>query len=510
MNTSNDPYIESVLRKQVLDVSTLVSAGEYSKALSTMRRAKAIHPKNIFIIAIEKQLEKLLALSQSSPLSDPNRIKELLDSLPTLIQHAVEGMKTEEPLPPSVIHEEREVAFAKLKDEYFQLADGYIMNGEYNQALLEIKRVLILEPESIPAREYQQKIQDLLHLKEQSEAKRSAAPGEKVRPDMQPIRYAQEKAPEAKRPVRKVSPQVPPTGSTRTKPDVRVHVFRSKTFTIGVIPIFVALLIATYFLARQSNTEQNSAIDSSPATNTIATNATENNVPKPNPVQAAPIPTTIEAQPSADTITNGAQPSATRMDTITAEKLQNRSGTIADASSPATVTGPRPIAELPKSGKETSTTPLRSEEPKSETKKTSSKNLEPQEPKTQEPKAATSNNLQLTKLTVKPGTTGTRTNIETPAIVDPLERKAQIIHLVNPKFPEAAQRTGLQGEVLVGVQIGPDGKPIQAKILRSSSAVFNNAVIEAVMRSTYSAGVMSNGPVTSWITFPFSFKIKKN
>lgn len=111
---------------------------------------------------------------------------------------------------------------------------------------------------------------------------------------------------------------------------------------------------------------------------------------------------------------------------------------------------------------------------------------------------------------MKPGVTAAGSVAEPPTTIKMTERKAEIIRLVNPQFPESAQRAGIQGEVLVRVQIGPEGKPVQAKIVRSTSAVFNDAVIDAVMRSEYSPGVMSSGPVTSWITLPFTFKMKKN
>ena len=129
MSTLNVPQIESVLRKQVLDILDLARAGQFSKSLGTVKSAKAIYPRNIFIIALEKQLEKLLAMTYSPALTDPDRQKELLESIPNLVHRAVEAMEGEEPVPATQPAErlgEREAAFARLKDEYFQLADAHV------------------------------------------------------------------------------------------------------------------------------------------------------------------------------------------------------------------------------------------------------------------------------------------------------------------------------------------------------------------------------------------------
>jgi protein TonB len=64
----------------------------------------------------------------------------------------------------------------------------------------------------------------------------------------------------------------------------------------------------------------------------------------------------------------------------------------------------------------------------------------------------------------------------------------------------------LQGEVKLRVQISPEGKPIQVRIVDSTNPQFNEAAIEAVMKSEFSPGMMPTGPVTSWITIPIHFK----
>jgi len=85
------------------------------------------------------------------------------------------------------------------------------------------------------------------------------------------------------------------------------------------------------------------------------------------------------------------------------------------------------------------------------------------------------------------------------------ERLPQVKKIEQPRFPDAARQLGINGEVIVRVQISTEGKPLQAKIVKSSNVVFNDPVIEVVMKGEYLPGTMSSGPVTTWITIPFRF-----
>jgi protein TonB len=67
---------------------------------------------------------------------------------------------------------------------------------------------------------------------------------------------------------------------------------------------------------------------------------------------------------------------------------------------------------------------------------------------------------------------------------------------------------GIQGRVTVEVTVDVQGKPIQAKVIKSASDIFNDAAIEAVMKYTFKPAMQSTGPVTSKITFPIDFRLK--
>jgi hypothetical protein len=79
-------------------------------------------------------------------------------------------------------------------------------------------------------------------------------------------------------------------------------------------------------------------------------------------------------------------------------------------------------------------------------------------------------------------------------------REPQLVRLEKPVFPpEAAPTTG-SDEVVVMVQIDPDGKPIKTMIAKTSNQALNQPVISAVMKSTFAPGASPTGPATKWLT----------
>ncbi|GEM_PF-2846482 len=76
-------------------------------------------------------------------------------------------------------------------------------------------------------------------------------------------------------------------------------------------------------------------------------------------------------------------------------------------------------------------------------------------------------------------------------------------------YPLAALKTGLEGNVVVQVLIGADGKPANTKILSTSNVVFNNEAIRSVMEFTgYKPAFQNQAPVAYWLTVPIKFRLK--
>jgi protein TonB len=89
-----------------------------------------------------------------------------------------------------------------------------------------------------------------------------------------------------------------------------------------------------------------------------------------------------------------------------------------------------------------------------------------------------------------------------------IENPPEIIHQEPAKYPDIAIKMGVQGRVTVEVTVDIQGKPIQAKVVKSASEVFNDAAIEAVMKYTFKPAMQSTGPVTAKIYIPVNFRLK--
>jgi TonB family protein len=513
MNATNEIHIDSVLKKQIQDVQQLAKTGQFSKALNTIKSAKAIYPKNIFFIALEKQLEKLLALTYGHDLSDPERQKELSDSIPVLVQRAVAAMEKEDPVvpvaQPTVNTGEREEAVTKLKDEYFQRADNYVHNGEYNNALQEIGRVLILDPEDTMAKEYQKKVHEFIELQRKPEPEPIGTP--------EPVQQKKEEPtpapPVANQPREKVVAETAPTvhkeapkpvvPETKLPAKPTASSSRKMPVVVGIIAAVVVLGTAAFFI-RPTGSESNATPNtSSPSANQIATGANVVAKEPPEPVATIPvpeqnkdnaqIPAPMESQ-SSDNPPTQVEPTPTTNKKETSDVLPSK-----DENSARTLPTSNPAGKGERITNEYRRPRVKPEaiEPVQETKIAKAEEVHKDDSKA----------TLLAKAEPKPEVIISTEAPPSAPVHLYQEKMPSVIRLVNPEFPPAAIATGLEGNVIVKVQINPEGKPIQAKIVKSNNDLFNQAVIQAAMKSEYSPGVMPSGPVTTWLTIPFKFRL---
>jgi tetratricopeptide (TPR) repeat protein len=149
-------------------------AGNYQDALSSVRDAKRLHDRNVYLLAFERQLEQLTELSLAGTLGDDERT-DILDSIPGIVERALEGASA--PLPAATAPDaaaaeraraERAAAHEWLKNQYFQHAHEYVKKGEYDHALAEIRRVFIIDPESKIARDFEQQITELERIRRET------------------------------------------------------------------------------------------------------------------------------------------------------------------------------------------------------------------------------------------------------------------------------------------------------------------------------------------------------
>lgn len=95
-----------------------------------------------------------------------------------------------------------------------------------------------------------------------------------------------------------------------------------------------------------------------------------------------------------------------------------------------------------------------------------------------------------------------------PDVFVALEKEPQFVNQVKPVYPEIARKAGLEGRIVVRVLIDKDGKPKKAQVLKSSGIeAFEEAAIDAVMRSSYSPAIQNGKPVKCWMTIPIKFSL---
>jgi protein TonB len=90
----------------------------------------------------------------------------------------------------------------------------------------------------------------------------------------------------------------------------------------------------------------------------------------------------------------------------------------------------------------------------------------------------------------------------------PVEKLPELVVPVKPEYPEIAKRAGLEGTVYVKVLVDKEGKPKKAVVIKTDAELFNQAAIDAALKSVFSPAIQNNKPVTVWVVVPFKFQLK--
>jgi len=235
MNEADKKHAQALVNRLLHEAGDKGAAGEYKHALTAVRKAKALDLTNVYTLALERQLEQMEELAITGLLTDAQKA-DILDSLPRLVRQAaaagtalsipgeLEGTRVENP-------EAREARFAAgrwLKNQYFQRAHDFVTMGEYDHAILELRRIFSIDDQDQVAREFESKILQMLELKRQQ--------------------------PPVTRPVTVQQLPEPPPGTPKSVPveDAPVTAMRSnKTLWIAIsVVLIVAILAALFFWNR--------------------------------------------------------------------------------------------------------------------------------------------------------------------------------------------------------------------------------------------------------------------
>jgi TonB family protein len=102
-----------------------------------------------------------------------------------------------------------------------------------------------------------------------------------------------------------------------------------------------------------------------------------------------------------------------------------------------------------------------------------------------------------------------------PDPVEPIPEEAvglpltspRVIDLHTPTYPDAAKQTGMEGEVLVEFLIGTTGEVEDARVVATTSEVFNRAALEAARNSHFEPGLLGSKPIAFHWIIPFEFSL---
>ncbi len=105
-------------------------------------------------------------------------------------------------------------------------------------------------------------------------------------------------------------------------------------------------------------------------------------------------------------------------------------------------------------------------------------------------------------------TTGSLNQVdERPAYFVPYDDPPVVIGSINPVYPEFARRNGVQGTVVLEVEVLKDGSIRNIHVKRSVPGGLDEAAIEAVRKVKFQPGKSSGQPVDVLLIIPVEFKL---
>jgi len=80
------------------------------------------------------------------------------------------------------------------------------------------------------------------------------------------------------------------------------------------------------------------------------------------------------------------------------------------------------------------------------------------------------------------------------------------VKIIQPPYPDAAKKVGVEGMVFVQVVVGADGKVKSAKVIKALNSACDQAALEAAYKAEFKAGTVDGVPTEMQATIPYRFK----
>ncbi len=92
-----------------------------------------------------------------------------------------------------------------------------------------------------------------------------------------------------------------------------------------------------------------------------------------------------------------------------------------------------------------------------------------------------------------------------PAEIAAVDKGPELIRKVQPNMPDEAKSLAISGRTRVRIWVDRQGRPQLATIESSSNRMFNEPSLLAAMNFRFKPATMRNGPISVWISVPFTF-----
>ena len=87
-----------------------------------------------------------------------------------------------------------------------------------------------------------------------------------------------------------------------------------------------------------------------------------------------------------------------------------------------------------------------------------------------------------------------------------VEQKPELVHSVNPAYPEIARKAGLTGKVFLKFLVDKNGQVSNVTVLKGQE-IFRQAAIDAILQYRFKPAKKNGKPVSVWMTQPMSFRL---
>ena len=476
----------SHLERHLAEAQTRAEKGDYAAAVRAVQEAKSLAPKNVYVLAFEKQAEQLSELDASKSLTDEQRT-DILESIPAIIERALESSRSPgtmtdfSTLKPGADatkdKRERAAALEWLKNQYFQHAHEYIRKGEYQHALAEIRRVYIIDPSNSIARDFEKQFEALDQMKRGDSVRvYPSTPASAQAPDTSPSVVT---PPPASAPPPEYTDSTPvmteefssPRNLKREVPKAPRSPEKKQEKKKGSSLLIILILLALAVLGAIVYIYYQRSVYKKPQVTVLSPSSAEQFIGAP-----------AETAEQNFIVSSGDSASGTPQVTELAMSE----------------------APQPEAGKKTAGSKKTGEARENGDRPGTSRPPVREEGVSSPPLMATQARPDQKQLTPEPKTEDTAA----PEPFVAIEKEARIIRLEKPRFSAQGFLIGVEGQVVIQVRIDATGKPVQTVTLKSTNDLLIQPVIDAVMASQYAPAEMTTGPVASWLTIPFRFASK--